>query len=142
MVGAGTGCHTVRGLTVESLAFQETHIGRNNHFDTVRSRSRIRHAHAPHTTHHALLITHHTPQTAHHAPRITHHTPHTTRATPRTTHHAVLTTHHTPHITQFRGFKMAPTVATSDVVCIPALSPRCWVQNTSQIQDTEVKTPV
>ena len=30
----GAGCSMVRGLIVESLAFQETHIGRNNHFDT------------------------------------------------------------------------------------------------------------
>lgn len=29
-----SGCHTVRGLLVERLAFQETHLGRNNHFDT------------------------------------------------------------------------------------------------------------
>jgi hypothetical protein len=27
-------CHTVRGLLIERLAFQETHLGRNNHFDT------------------------------------------------------------------------------------------------------------
>jgi hypothetical protein len=31
---AGAGCSIVRGLIVEKLAFQETHIGRNNHFDT------------------------------------------------------------------------------------------------------------
>ena len=30
--GAG-GCHTVRGLMVERLAFQESKIGHNNHFD-------------------------------------------------------------------------------------------------------------
>eukprot|EP01048_Picozoa_sp_COSAG05_P010760 COSAG05_NODE_968_length_6393_cov_22.036066_1_plen_698_part_10 len=28
------GCHTIRGLKVEQLAFQETHLGRNSHFDT------------------------------------------------------------------------------------------------------------
>ena len=29
-----SGCHRVRGLMVERLAMQETHLGRNNHFDT------------------------------------------------------------------------------------------------------------
>ena len=34
-LGAATsGCHRVRGLMVERLAMQETHLGRNNHFDT------------------------------------------------------------------------------------------------------------
>ena len=32
-VSAGTGCSTIRGLLVEKLAFQETKIGRNFHFD-------------------------------------------------------------------------------------------------------------
>ena len=32
-VAAGTGCSTIRGLLVEKMAFQETQIGRNLHFD-------------------------------------------------------------------------------------------------------------
>jgi hypothetical protein len=31
---AGSSCSTVSGLMVERLAFQETHLGRNTHFDT------------------------------------------------------------------------------------------------------------